>query len=96
MIKYVLGTVLIALASANVPPSGGSLEDLIHEIFTPPPDLSNKGNVNQPGVIGQPYPIQPVNPINPQQPPIDLNVSAYFRELIHLLKSHQIIAMCRG
>lgn len=96
MIKYVLGTVLIALASANVPPVGGSLEDLIHEIFTPPPDLSNKGNVNQPGVIGQPGPIQP-GPINPQQPPIDVNVScAYFQKLIHRLKSHQIIALCRG
>lgn len=56
MIKYILVTVLVALASANNPPVGGSLEDLIHEIFTPPPDLGNKGNngINQPGVIGQP------------------------------------------
>lgn len=81
MIKYILGTIFIALAcvlftSANVPPAGGSLEDLIHEIFTPPPDLSSKGNTNphnQPGVIGQPGPVQP-GPV-PQQPPIQVNVS---------------------
>lgn len=78
MIKYILGTILIAVASANVPPMGGSLEDLIHEIFTPPPDLINKGNnngYNQPGVIGQPGPIQP-SPVQPQQPPIEVNVRA--------------------
>ncbi len=87
MIKYILATIFIALASANNPPQGGSLEDLIHEIFTPPPDLINKGNNNvyQPGVIGQPGAIgQPNIPnipgdpghIPPQQPPIEANVSA--------------------
>ncbi|KAG4068616.1 hypothetical protein HA402_004957 [Bradysia odoriphaga] len=82
MIKYLLGAFLIALASADNPPIGGSLEDLIHDIFTPPPDLS-KGNNNgyQPGVIGQPGGIgqpgigQPGDPghIPPQQPPIEAN-----------------------
>lgn len=71
MIIYILGTVFIAYASAGAPPVGGSLEDLIHEIFTPPPDLNNKGNnnpYNEPGVIG---------PVQPQQPQIEINVSAH-------------------
>lgn len=83
MIKYFLGAFIIVLASADNPPSGGSLEDLISNIFTPPPDL-NKGNNNndgyQPGVIGQPGPIgQPGDPghIPPSQPPIEANVSFY-------------------
>lgn len=72
MIKYIFGIALIAYATAGVPPAGGSLEDLIHDIFTPPPDLSNKGTDNlhnQPGVIG---------PIPPQQPVIEVNVRATF------------------
>lgn len=88
MMKYVVGTIFIAFVAANNPPMGGSLEDLIHEIFTPPPDLSNKGsaNVNQPGVIGQPGHVgQPGDPghIPPQQPPIEANVSIRTHYNIH-------------
>lgn len=80
MQKFVLLTICIALASADVPPMGGSLEDLIHEIFTPPPDLGSKGNTDgyQPGVIGQPGPIgeNSGNPGHspPSQPPVEANV----------------------
>lgn len=84
MIKYILGVICIALVAANDPPQGGSLEDLIHDIFTPPPDLTKGTNngYNQPGVIGQPGaigqpapgPVQP-GPVKPQQPPIEVNVS---------------------
>lgn len=88
MIKFILGTICIAVVSANNPPSGGSLEDLIHDIFTPPPDLS-KGNDNgynqpgvigQPGAIGQPGPVQ-TGPVKPQQPPIEVNVSDAYRHM---------------
>lgn len=85
MLKYFLGTIFLAIVSANNPPAGGSLEDLIHEIFTPPPDLSSKGNnngINQPGVIGQPGPVGPG--VSPQQPPIEANVKVYFYRFFFL------------
>lgn len=73
MLKYIIGTLLLAYAAAGDPSQGGSLEDLIHEIFTPPPDLSNKGNNNNnfipPGVVG---------PLPTQQPQIEVNVGATF------------------